>query len=143
MCDKLDRIRDLTEDLGKIESNLRSEYEILEFVLEDSTDGYWDWNMTTNYEYLSPKFKSQLGYKPEEMDNSPKSWQDICNKEDLQVAYDKIVEYSESKSTEFKQVLRLKHKKGHIINILCTGKIVERGESGSPLRMIGVHKIIE
>jgi PAS domain S-box-containing protein len=143
MEDKLKRIRELTNDLAKVESNLKSEYEILEFVLESSTDGYWDWNMITNYEYLSPKFKAQLGYKPEEMENNPEAWQKICNKEDLAIAYNKIVDYSDNKTKEFNQVLRLTHKKGHIVNVLCSGKIVERDADGKPLRMIGTHKIIK
>ena len=55
------KIKHLTESLTRVENNLKEEKEILEFILEHTTDGYWDWDLTTNYQYLSPKLKSQLG----------------------------------------------------------------------------------
>ena len=67
----LDRIIALTDTLIKVEENAQKERKILEFIIEHTTDGYWDWNIMTGYEYMSPKFKAQLGYKPNEMKNSP------------------------------------------------------------------------
>jgi PAS domain S-box-containing protein len=141
--DSLEKIRQLTQSLTKVEDNLKTEYSLLEFILEDTTDGYWDWNMLTNYEYLSPKFKAQLGYKPDEMENSPEAWQAICNKEDLERAIKTVSDHIEGKTDRFTEVLRFTHKNGHKMKVLCSGKIVERKEDGSPIRMIGTHKILD
>jgi PAS domain S-box-containing protein len=141
--DNLDRIRELTHTLIKIEENLKKEKNILEFVLEHSTDGYWDWNIQTNYEYLSRKFKLQLGYRVDEMANSPEAWMSICNPDDVQLAYKQVKRHIKGEIDEISQVLRFTHKQGHEIKILCRGKIVEWTEDRKPLRMIGTHVIID
>jgi len=115
---------------------------ILNFVLENTTDGYWDWNLITNEEYLSPRFKSQLGYQDDEMENSPEAWQAICNPDDVKKSYEAIMKYLSGEVEDFSEILRFTHKKGHEISILCKGKIVERTEDGKPSRIIGTHAII-
>jgi PAS domain S-box-containing protein len=139
----LNKIKDLTNSLSRVESNLKEEKDILEFILEQATDGYWDWDMVTNYEYLSAKFKEQLGYGIDEMENKPESWQTICNQEDLQRAWGFIQsELFTDKTDEFVEHLRFTHKMGHQVEILCRGKVIKRDDSGLPLRMIGTHTII-
>jgi len=51
----LKKIQELTKTLERVEGNLKEEIDILDFLLEHFTDGYWDWNVITNVEYLSPK----------------------------------------------------------------------------------------
>ena len=138
----LDKIKLLTDSLSRVEENLKEEMAILEFILEKSTDGYWDWNILTNYEYLSPKLKAQLGYLPNEMENSPKSWQTICNTDDLKKAGECIQKHLDGKTEEFSETLRFTHKKGHIITILCSGIVVSRDIDGKATRMVGTHKLI-
>jgi len=38
----IDKIKKLTETLNRVEDNLHEEKEVLEFILEHTTDGYWD-----------------------------------------------------------------------------------------------------
>ena len=116
---------------------------ILGFVLENTTDGYWDWNLLTNEEYLSPRFKQQLGYKDHEMENKPEAWQAICNVEDVQRAYVSVTKYISGELEELSEILRFEHKGGYEISILCKGKIVEWIEDGKPSRIIGTHTIIK
>ena len=54
-----------------------------ESALESSLAGFWDWDMVSNEEYLSPRFKQMLGYAVHEMENKPESWQKIAFQEDL------------------------------------------------------------
>ena len=138
----LKKLSELTHTLQRVESNLHEEKTVLEFILEQTTDGYFDWNIVTGYEYLSPKFKFQLGYLPEEMDNTPEAWQAICNKEDLDKAFITITSHLQGETESFTETLRFTHKQGHEITILCKGKVVSRDENGTPLRMIGTHTII-
>ena len=138
----IDKIKLLTDSLTRVEENLMEEMAILEFILEKSTDGYWDWNIVTNYEYLSPKFKAQLGYAPDEMENSPRSWQSICNPDDLEKASENINLHLKGETRDFSETLRFTHKDGHIVNILCSGVVVSRDKDGNPLRMVGTHRLI-
>ena len=138
----LDKIKMLTETLTRVEENLKEEMSILEFILDKLTDGYWDWNVVTNYEYLSPKFKAQLGYLPDELENSPESWQRLCNPEDLERAELKVKDHLEGKTEEFSETLRFTHKEGHEVTILCNGIVVSRDSDGNPIRMVGTHRLI-
>jgi PAS domain S-box-containing protein len=139
----LDKIKELTETLSNVELNLKKEYAILEFVLEDTSDGYWDWNVVTNYEYLSPKFKAQLGYKVDELAHTPESWMRLCNPEDLARAKVTISKILSGEFDGFSERLRFTHKDGSEVNVLCSGKLVGVGKNGEPLRMVGTHKIIK
>ncbi len=142
MGENLKKLYELTETLTRVEENLQEENAILGFLLEHFTDGYWDWNVVTNYEYLSPKFKQQLGYNVDEMENSPNSWMTICNDEDLERASVKISSLVKGETEEFKEELRFTHKEGHEVKILCRGKVVKRHENGTALRVVGTHTII-
>ena len=139
MGENLKKLYELTETLARVEENLQEENTILGFLLEHFTDGYWDWNVITNYEYLSPKFKQQLGYGVKEMENSPDSWMKICNSEDLERASTKITSLIKGESEEFKEELRFTHKEGQEVKILCRGKVVKRDEDGKALRVVGTH----
>lgn len=138
----LEKIAELTDSLSRVELNLHEEKSILEFILEHTTDGYWDWDIPTGYEYLSPKFKAQLGYAPNEMENTPEAWQTICNTDDVNHAGTKIQAIFAGDKDEFDQILRFSHKDGYLIKILCRGKVVHRDKNGAPVRMIGTHTII-
>ena len=136
------KIKNLTDTLLRVENNLKEEKEVLEFILEHTTDGYWDWDLKTDYEYLSPKLKKQLGYEEDEMENKPESWKSICDKSDLEKTEKRIKDHLDGITEDFKSRIKLTHKDGHIINILCRGKVVKRDENNQPLRMIGTHTII-
>jgi len=142
MSENLKKLSELTQTLERVEENLQEENTILNFLLEHFTDGYWDWNVTTNYEYLSPKFKQQLGYGVNEMENSPNSWMKICNDEDLERASAKITSLIKGETEEFEETLRFTHKEGNEVKILCRGKVVKRHENGTALRVVGTHTII-
>ncbi len=111
-----------------------------ETALESSLAGYWDWDMTTNYEFLSPRFKEMFGYQDHEMENSPESWQKIAFEEDLPGMFQAFEQHVQSKGEiPFNSIVRYHHKTGRTIWVRCNGKIVEWAEDGSPLRAVGCH----
>ena len=140
--ENIKKLEELTNTLIRVEENLKEEYKILEFLLEYSLDGYWDWKMSSDYEYLSPKFKQQLGYTDDEMENKPESWQKICNQDDLITVYNIVGKCINGEHDEFNQMLRFTHKNGNEIQILCRGIVVSRDENGIAERMVGTHRII-
>ena len=140
--ENLKKLSELTNTLLRVEENLKEQVHVLEFIIENTTDGYWDWNLVTNYEYLSPKFKCQLGYSVDEMENSPESWQKLCNKDDLKLVISEVEKHISGHTDHFEQVMRFTHKEGYEIKIQCIGKVIKFDENGKPLRMVGTHKII-
>ena len=135
----LDKLRGMIDTLPDITEVQRAKM-TLEAVLETSGDGFWDWNVVDNTEYLSPKFKMQLGYLDSEMENSPDAWQDLIFPEDMKEMFAEVQKHFESGGRhEVKVVCRYRHKKGHEVIILCRGAVIEWGTQGEPLRMVGTH----
>ena len=111
-----------------------------ENALEVSIAGYWDWDMLSNEEYLSPRFKEMFGYLDHEMENKPESWQRIIFKEDLPFVLEDFNKHIESKGEiPFRSVIRYHHKSGRTIWVRCNGKVVEWAKDGSPMRAVGCH----
>ena len=121
-------------------SNIEDLKLLSESALESSLAGYWDWDMVTNEEYLSPRFKEMFGYKDHEMENVPESWQKIAFQEDLPGIFEDFNAHVESRGKiPFNSVIRYHHKNGKTIWVRCTGKVVKWSDDGKPLRTIGCH----
>ncbi|RFZ85155.1 PAS domain S-box protein [Mucilaginibacter terrenus] len=113
---------------------------ISENVFECSMAGFWDWDMISDEEYLSPRFKKMFGYEDHEMENNHDSWQEIVFKEDLQPMFDLFQRHIDSKgAVPFETTIRYRHKNGRTIYVRCNGKVVEWTEDGKPARAIGSH----
>jgi CheY-like chemotaxis protein/PAS domain-containing protein len=105
-------------------------------------DGYWDWNMITNYEYMSPRFWQMLGYDYRNMKPHPSEWQRIIFPEDAACSLVAIQRHVESHGAlPFSEDVRYLHKDGHTVHVRCQGAVVEwdAATNTKPLRMVGTH----
>lgn len=138
----LEKLEELTNTLMKVEDNLKYENSILEKIINLSSDGYWDWNLKTNYKYLSPKLAESLGYSKKELENDPDYFQRVCHPNYIKESQDRLKKLAngEIEYLEYKCVLL--HKNGNKINVLCRGIIAEKDKNGNVLRIVGTHTII-
>jgi len=102
-----------------------------------ATDGMWDWDLETGEEYLSPRWKQQLGYQDHELPNHASTWQRLIVPEDLGVATKAFAEHIEQ-GKPFHLTVRYVHKNGSTVWVICRG-VALRDETGKPYRMIGTH----
>ncbi|MDJ1180907.1 ATP-binding protein [Roseofilum sp. BLCC_M91] len=126
------RVQERTEDL-------RLSQERLQLVNESVNDGIWDWNITLNEVYFSPRWKKMLGYDESEITNVFSSWETLVHPEDLPGAKQVIEDHLQGKIKTFYMEFRMRHKQGHDVWILSRAKVVERDSRGQPLRMVGSH----
>jgi PAS domain S-box-containing protein len=113
---------------------------VLGAILNVSTAGIWDWDLTNQTEYLSPRFKEIFGYQDHELDNSPQTWQNLIVAEDLPIVLENFEQHVRSKGKyPYAQIVRYKHKKGHTVWVLCAGTVISWDKEGKPLRMVGCH----
>jgi PAS domain S-box-containing protein len=113
---------------------------ILKEILEQSLAGYWDWNMVTGDEYLSPSFKKMFGYEDHELPNNPESWQKLLFHEDLFIVQETLQKHIASHGQiPYYNEIRYHHKNGSTVWVICTGKVLEWDNSGNALRMVGCH----
>jgi PAS domain S-box-containing protein len=137
---KTNDINGLMMTISDKNEQIRIMKETLELIVENSTEGFWDWHILDDYEYLSPTFKKHFGYEDDEMKNHPSSWQKIINQDDLPNVLGIFDKHVESKGKiPFITECRYTHKDGHEVLIWCKGKVVEWAEDGSPIRMVGTH----
>lgn len=128
------------ESLEKLKKQLEDQELVYKNILEGTMAGYWDWQITKDYEYLSPTFKSMFGYEDHEMENHPSSWQKIIFQEDLPMVFASFEEHVKSQGkAPFEAEVRYKHKNGSTVWVYCKGKVVEWDENGAPVRAVGSH----
>jgi PAS domain S-box-containing protein len=122
------------------ENKIVGQRKAFEAIFETTLSGYWDWNMLTNEEYLSPGLKKGLGYKDHEMPNKPDSWMMMADEEDLKGLFRSLDAHIQSRGKKpFKQEVRFTHKKGHIVKMLVGGGVFEWTPEGDPERIMGCH----
>ncbi|BAY14546.1 two-component hybrid sensor and regulator [Anabaenopsis circularis NIES-21] len=119
---------------------LRMELNLLEQVLEVSLAGYWDWDIPSNQEYLSPTFKQMCGYADHELPNTPEAWQRLIFPEDLANSQEMFGQHVQSRGQiPYYGEVRYRHKDGSTVWVICSGRVIAWDEDGNPLRMIGCH----
>lgn len=129
---------DITLEIKAREKTER-EKKILETILEDTLSGYWDWDLVTNVEYLSPSFKKMFGYDDDELENSPEAWQRLIYKEDLLKVNERFEEHVATKGKiPFYNEVRYHHKNGSTVWVIYSGRVIE-WDDDKPLRMVGCH----
>lgn len=111
---------------------------LFRYLENHANDGIWIWHIQDDYEYLSPRFKSILGYSDDEMANHPSSWQKFVFPEDLKIMWDNVSNHF-SGGPPLNIITRYYHKDGSTVYIQCNGAIVERFPDGKPKIMIGTH----
>lgn len=124
----------------KIELGIKAclEHERIELALLGSNDGLWDWNLSDNTIYFSPRWKEMLGYSDDELSNEFLTWQEHVHPDDLEKAVLDIEKNIAGKTDYYENIHRLKHKNGKWVWILDKGK-THFDKSGKAFRMIGTH----
>ncbi len=118
----------------------RKKNELLDLIVSSTMDGYWDWYLKDDYEYMSPRFWEIFGFSPEEKRHHPSEWQKLIHEDDLQIALKNFELHVKTKGEHpFYQEVRYRHKDGSEVWVVCKGKVVEWDKEGEPVRMVGTH----
>ncbi|HWR39656.1 MAG TPA: PAS domain S-box protein [Patescibacteria group bacterium] len=125
------------------EEKLRSGEERLRFALEGSGDGIWDWDITRDEVYFSPRWKNMLGYAEDECSDSVAEWKERTHPEDRSAVREEMNRCLEGATQKFVSEHRVRCKNGQYKWILDRGRIVARDEGGAPLRIVGTYTDID
>ncbi|MEM7082596.1 MAG: PAS domain S-box protein [Pseudomonadota bacterium] len=122
------------------QEELKSNTDILSFISQETNDGWWDWRLQDDHEYISPRFWETFGYDPKTKRHHPSEWQAIIHPNDLQPALDGLRKHIQTGGEHpYLQELRYQHADGHWVTVLCRGRVIEWDAKGDPVRMVGVH----
>src|SRR5881392_1804295 len=101
-----------------------------------SNDGLWDWNLSANMMYLSPRWKAMLGYQESEIGDRPEEWFERIHDADRERVKEEIAAHQKRLTPHFESEHRVLHKDESFRWMLSRGVAVHDG-SGNALRMAG------
>lgn len=123
-------------ELSRVE--VQKSQEQYELAVTGSNDGLWDWNITTNEVYFSPRWKAMVGYNENELNEGFADFEKLLHPDDHDRVLGAVNDYLMGKIDEYNVEFRFKHKQGHYVWILARGKAM-RNPDGAPYRMAGSH----
>jgi PAS domain S-box-containing protein len=122
----------------RTEEALMESEERYSIAMQASRDGLFDWNLITNEIYYSPGWKKMLGYDNSELQNDFSVWEQLIEPTDAIKSWQILKEVIERKRDRFELVFRMKHKKGHWVDILSRANAFS-DENGKAIRIVGTH----
>lgn len=129
------------KDISEIEATkkeLQFTNERLEFALKGANDGIWDWDLKTNYLYMSPRYLEMLGYSDSEVEYHIDFFNRLLPNDEIEDFKQYTKQYITNTQLRSESTFNLKHKNGHIIPVLSRAyKIVD--ENGQVNRIVGTH----
>lgn len=135
------QIKDITAR-KQAEEDLRKSEQRWLFALEGSGDGVWDWDGKNNKVFFSPQWKKMLGYNEREIGDNLNEWIDRVHPDDIEKCYEDLERHYKGETQIYSNEHRLLCKDGQYKWILDRGKVIEWGDDGKPLRVIGTHSDI-
>ncbi|MBZ0134946.1 MAG: PAS domain-containing protein [Planctomycetes bacterium] len=112
---------------------------VFRYLESGALDGMWYWDVQQpKHVWLSPGYKALFGYTDDEVPNDSDWWQQNIHPDDLPLVLDNFKRHFKDPGCPFDQVVRYRHKQGHLVSVRCRG-VATRDESGRAVRMLGTH----
>ncbi len=110
----------------------------LQLIMESTGVGVWDWLVMTGEIEFNVRWAEITGHSLEELKPlNMATWTSKVHPEDLTRSSQLLEKHFDGETENYECELRLKHKEGHWVWVLDTGRLVECDENGFPRRMIG------
>jgi PAS domain S-box-containing protein len=111
----------------------------LEFALQGTDVGVWDWNVRTGELSLDARWAEMVGENLRDLQPHADTWFSRIHPDDLPEAQMIVREHLEGRSDLYELRHRIRHRDGSWRWILARGMVVARDRAGNPLRMVGTH----
>ena len=109
-------------------------------VMDITSDGIWEWYPIVNFEYMSDRFWSILGYGDHDMAESPDAWMGLIDENDKKISIEMFQEHVGSHGViPYRIQVKYTHKEGKTVDIFCRGIVTDWLPDGQPWKMMGTH----
>ena len=113
----------------------------LAWALEGTRLGLWDWDMVSGQTIFNERWAEIIGYRLEELEPTTiDTWIAYSHPDDLEVSNAGISACITGEAEFYDAKVRMRHRDGHWVWVRDRGRIVERADDGTPLRMVGTHQ---
>jgi diguanylate cyclase (GGDEF)-like protein/PAS domain S-box-containing protein len=96
----------------RFENALRDSEERYALAMRGSNDGLWDWDLSTNQIYFSPRWKAIIGFAENEFEDDPQEWFSRIHPDDIDKFHLDIEAHLSGTTTHFENEHRILHKNG-------------------------------
>ena len=131
--DKL--LQDMVER-RRIEAELRTSEERYALAERGANDGLWDWDLTSDTIYFSPRWKAMLGYARDDVGSTPADWFELVHAEDLPGLKGRLAAHFSGEADQFTAEHRIRHHDGSERWVLTRG-IAVLDATGKATRIAG------
>ena len=115
---------------------LRESEERYALSARGANDGLWVWDLRENEVYYSPRWKSMLGYREEEIGESPEEWLTRVHPDDIVLLRSAIDRHLGGETPHLESEHRMRCRDGSYRWMLSRGLAV-RDAGGTPIRFAG------
>lgn len=139
------RSEELTSEIARretLQAALAESEARWQFALEGARDGVWDWSPATNSLFVSRQWKAMRGLGEGETAGRLEDWSSGVHPDDFPRVRAAVERCVRGESPYYEAEYRILRKNGTCLWILDRGKVVERGQDGQALRMIGTNSDI-
>ncbi len=113
------------------------------YAIEASSDGLWDWNITSGKIYFSRSYLRMLGYYYEDLPGNLTTLHDyFLHGEDTDSVMERLYAAIENGETYVNFQCRMQHQSGRVIWVQSKMKFCEPDDSGKPTRCVGLNNNI-
>lgn len=123
---------------ARAEAAKREAAERLRLAIAASNVGLWDWDLRTHKVNYSPEWKSQLGYRDDEVGDGLGEWERLVHPGDKGPALERARQYMEHRHGAFESEFRMLHKDGSWRWIYSRGEAF-LDDTGKVVRLLGCH----
>lgn len=120
------------------EEALRLSEERFQLAMRGANDGLWDWNLRTDELYLSPRWKSMLGYRQDELAPHLETWKLLVHPDDRQRTLALVGDLKAGRRDRLEVEFRMRHRQGRYLDILSRA-FPATDETGQVVRLVGTH----
>lgn len=114
--------------------------ERLDLIVNATGIGIWDWQVQSGELSFNDRWAEMLGYTRAQLEPIAFStWSEMLHPKSLQEAQVALAQHFDGERDVYEIELQLKHKAGHYVWVLASGKVVEWSKNKQPKRMIGMH----
>jgi len=123
------------------EQALRESEERYALAAAGANDGLWDWDVKSGKVHYSPRWKMTLGYREDEIGDTPDAWFDLVHPEDLDLLRAQLEAHLHGKTPHFENEHRMRTKSGEYRWVQTRGLAV-RDANDEVYRMAGSQRDI-
>ena len=124
------------KEINKSKKQLKISEERYRLVINNTTDGLWDWDILNNRIIYPEEWKIALGFAAYEISDKSNEVERLLHPDDVPVLKSSIEEYLKRKKPKYKLEIRAVTKDGNNIWIQIRGQAIWDND-GRPLRMLG------